>query len=51
VLDQVLERLDAVAEAGRLLVAEIVRQPGELGAETREGTAVEERVDLLRGGQ
>jgi hypothetical protein len=45
----VLQRLDAVAQPGGLLVAEVVGQPGELRAEARERSAVEDRVDLFRG--
>jgi hypothetical protein len=45
----VLEGLDPVAQSGRLLVAELVRQACEPGAKARERSAVEDVVELGRG--
>src|SRR5262249_3806964 len=45
-VDDVLERLDPVAQPRRLLVAELVGEPREPSAQTRQGTAVEQALEL-----
>src|SRR5439155_6023713 len=47
--DDVLERFDAVAQAGGLLVAQLVRQAREPSAQPRQRPALEQAVELTLG--